>query len=74
LSKYSSLLYAQPSFLEGVGRLVDFAGLLEGYNYSSTPGEADAVAIASDWCAVGEDLRASILDFAKRHGIVLRDA
>jgi hypothetical protein len=74
VSKYSSLLYAQPSFLEGVGRLMDAAGLLERYNYSATPGEADTVLIASDWCAVGEDLRSAILDFAKRQGIVIRDA
>jgi hypothetical protein len=73
MSKYASLLYAQPSFLEGVGRLVDAAGLLEGYSYSPTPGEADTAAIASDWCVVGEDLRFAILDFARRQGIAIRN-
>ncbi len=73
MSKYAGLLYAQPSFMEGVGRLVDSAGLLDGYNYSSTPDEADTVAIESDWCAVGEDLRCAVLDFAKRYGIEIRN-
>lgn len=74
MSKYASLLYAQPSFLEGVGRLMDAAGLFETYNYSPTPGEADTVLIASDWRSVGEDLRSAILDFAKDQGIVIRNA
>ncbi len=69
MSTYAGLLYAQPSFMEGVGRLVDSAGLLDGNNYSSIPDEADMVALMSDWCAVGEDLRSAVLDFAKRHGI-----
>jgi hypothetical protein len=73
VSKYSSLLYSQPSFLEGVGRLVDFAGLLEAYNYSPTPYEADRNAIASDWRAVGDDQRSAILEYARRNGIVIRN-
>jgi hypothetical protein len=59
MSKYADLLYAQPSFLEGVGRLADAAGLLERYNYSASPGEADTVAISSDWGALGDDLRSA---------------
>ena len=73
MSKYSSLLYAQPSFLEGIGRLVDFAGLLDAYNYSSSPYEADRAAIIADWRAIGDDQRSAILEYARRNGIVIRN-
>ncbi len=52
------LIYARPSFLEGVARIFDFGGTLNTYYYVSTdedPREADARAIASDWEAVGKD-------------------
>ena len=72
IGRYSDLLYAQPSFLEGIGRLVDFAGLLEDYNYSATPEEADRSALTADWYAVGDDLRQVCDDFARRHQIEIR--
>ena len=50
------VLYSQPSFLEGMARLVDFAGSLNVYNYAASPDEADARALLSDWEAVGFDL------------------
>jgi hypothetical protein len=72
MNKYSSLLYAEPSFLEGVGRLMDFAGVLNRYNYSPTPEEADRIALASDWYAIGDDMRQAIRDYAVRNGIEIR--
>lgn len=60
MGKYSTILFASPSFLEGAGRLVDFGGFLNVYNESSTPELADARAIAADWCAVGSDLKAAL--------------
>ena len=53
-------LYARPSFFEGVARLYDRYGLLNRYNQSSSPKKADAKAIASDWLAVGNDIREAI--------------
>jgi hypothetical protein len=53
---YSSFLFARPSFLEGVARIVDFGNTLNQYNGCETPEQADLVAIASDWAAIGLDL------------------
>lgn len=53
MSEESFVLYARPSFLEGISRLIDFTGALNTYNSSQTPEEADYRAILSDWEAVG---------------------
>jgi len=52
----SFYLFAQPSFIGGVARLLDFAGSLNEYNYSRTRAEADTVALSQDWQAVGSDI------------------
>lgn len=56
----TDFLFAQPSGLYGVARLFDFAGTFDRYNESSTPEEADARAMYSDWRMVGEDLLAAM--------------
>ena len=53
-------LYAHPSFLEGVARIMDFGGTLTAFNKSRTPSEADARATFEDWRAVGNDLRVAV--------------
>lgn len=53
----SSYLFSTPSFIEGVGRLLDFGSTLNNYNYSKSDKEADYRAISSDWRAVGNDMR-----------------
>lgn len=55
-------LFAEPSFLEGFARLFDPAGFLNVYNYSATPEEADNKALASDWIAIGNDMRKSVYE------------
>lgn len=57
---YGFCLYVNPSFWEGVARLVDITGSLNEYNYSGSPNEADCRAIASDWEAVGSDMRVAM--------------
>ncbi len=57
IGKHTGFLYARPSFLEGVGRIIDFGNILQKYNTSSTPELADKKAIQSDWLAVGNDMR-----------------
>ena len=54
----SDLMFARPSFIEGVARIFDFGGTLNEYNYDqfSSGAEADAAAIASDWEAIGRDM------------------
>lgn len=57
----SLFLAARPSFVEGVGRILDFGGTLDQYNQSVTPAQADYLALRGDWRLVGMDL-ARILD------------
>ena len=49
----SSLLFARPSFIEGVARLSDFGGTLNEYNTFALSSRA---AIALDWAHVGAAL------------------
>ncbi|MBM3493746.1 MAG: hypothetical protein FJX72_05410 [Armatimonadetes bacterium] len=63
----AELLFARPSFLAGTAALMDFAGALDVYNASSSPHEADARALASDWRAVGRDIACAIERYAVEH-------
>ena len=58
-------LYAEPSALEGVARIFDFAGTLNSYNTSRTPNEADIKAVAHDWVMVGVDLQGAVNTYGK---------
>ena len=49
-------IYARPSFLEGVARIMDIGGTLNEYNYASDGQQADAIAIWSDWAVIGQDM------------------
>jgi len=76
MSELSTFLFARPSFLEGMGRLVDFAGTLNEYNCSPSARKADAIALWSDWTVVGNDMRTAWLDQlieAKEHTEQLRN-
>jgi len=57
METHSDFLYASPSFVEGLARIVDLGGTMNEYNASPTGQEADAVAIWMDWAAVGQDMR-----------------
>ncbi|MBN3951909.1 MAG: hypothetical protein HWQ38_37785 [Nostoc sp. NMS7] len=59
----SSYLYARPSFIEGVARIVDFGNTLQVYNTSLSPGQADYLALLSDWVVVGNDLQNAMAEF-----------
>lgn len=56
----SDYLFARPSFIEGVGRIVDLGGALNTYNKSRTPEEADARAVYEDWKALGHDVKLAL--------------
>lgn len=60
ISPYTTRLFSRPSFLEGMGRIFDFMGLLNDYQYDKTEKEADLNALRSDWFAVGDDIRTAI--------------
>jgi hypothetical protein len=52
----TDFLFASPSFLTGVARLFDLAGVFDSYNESLGPDRADALATFADWRTTGEDL------------------
>lgn len=62
----SSRLFAEPSFLEGMSRMLDLGATLQDYNISETEQEADTKALRSDWRAVGEDLKFSIKNYEQK--------
>jgi hypothetical protein len=49
-------LFARPSTMSGVARLLDFWGTFDAYNNSRNGSEADAKALYCDWRTVGEQL------------------
>jgi hypothetical protein len=65
---YSGLLFANPSVLDGYARVLDIGGTFDDYNYAATTEEADRLAVASDWYAVGAELYRSIQRYAGRVG------
>ena len=59
--QYTTFLFARPSAAEGVARILDLAGTLDHYNASRSGEEADAIAMAMDWHAVGHDIAQAML-------------
>lgn len=59
-------LFARPSFLEGMGRLVDFGNSLNLYNVSDSPEDADWEALLSDWEIVGDDIRRALAELEEK--------
>jgi hypothetical protein len=57
------LLSATPSFLEGVARTLDLGGTFTDYNTLADAGEADFLALRSDWQAIGEDFDAALAQY-----------
>jgi hypothetical protein len=55
-SAFTTFLFASPSYLEGLSRILDFGDTFTDYNYSLTDQQADRIAIRSDWRAVGRDI------------------
>lgn len=66
----SMLLFARPSFIRGLGRAIDLGATRNSYNAPAAPSEADSAALASDWAAVGKDVRGALLAYSggARHG------
>ena len=60
----STLLFANPSLLGGAGSVLDMGGTFTTYNSMESPQQADAAAIASDFRAVGDDIRQAMASFA----------
>lgn len=63
--EYTGRLFARPSFAEGMGRILDFGGFLNEYNYSASGAEADDEALRADFRAVAEDFQEVIRNYRK---------
>lgn len=61
----TSLLYAQPSFLEGCARALDLWGTMTEFNESLNPEQADYLALRADWLSVGNDIRRAMRAFSR---------
>ena len=61
-------LYARPSFLRGMARLVDLGGAINrgAYGATSTPTEADARALRGDWQALADDIASAFSEVTTR--------
>ena len=60
MSNESTFLFARPSFVEGVARVMDLGSTMQIYNESKTAKNADFLAIKKDWQAVGDDIKKAI--------------
>lgn len=63
--EYTTFLFARPTWYEGLARLLDFGNTLQVYNNSHSDAEADAVALALDWNAIGEDMRRAVQEITQ---------
>jgi len=61
----SDFLFARPSFLEGIGRVLDIGCTLQEYNKSATPEKADTLALFKDFQAAGNDIQSAMREFDK---------
>ncbi|PIR13014.1 hypothetical protein COV49_03560 [Candidatus Falkowbacteria bacterium CG11_big_fil_rev_8_21_14_0_20_39_10] len=66
MSNKSTFLFARPSFIEGVARVLDLGSTLQVYNESKTANEADSRAIQKDWEAIGEDVAGAAREYERR--------
>lgn len=57
---HTGYLFSHPSFLSGLGSVLNVAGNYFDYNYSGNSYEADRRALQSDWKSIGQDISFSI--------------
>lgn len=62
----TAYLFAQPSFIAGMARVLDIGGVFDVYNESETADEADTRALTSDWLMVGQDINFAIEEYVKQ--------
>lgn len=62
---YTFYLFSEPSFTEGISRVLDLGSTLQAYNEQETPEKSDLEAIKRDWLAVGKDIKISIKEYER---------
>ncbi len=65
MNEQFGLLYAVPTFFEGVARSIDIGETLTEYVDSEDADLADTRALRSDWRAIGNDLRQVMTQYRK---------
>ena len=63
-----SYLYANPSFLSGVARLLDFGNTYDDYNRAPTGRQADSLGMLWDWAKVADDMWKGINVYELKYG------
>jgi len=63
----TGFLFPTPSFLAGVGSVLDIFGRPGPFNYSRSGVEADCKALYSDYRMIGQDIEDAILVFVAEH-------
>ena len=56
----TTFLFALPSLLSGMARVLDIGGQFDSYNESKKPETADAMALYSDFKMVGQDMQTAM--------------
>lgn len=59
-SKMPSRIYSTPSFLVGMGSVLNVAGNYYDFKYFDTPFQSDSNSIAHDWQVVGKNMRKAL--------------
>lgn len=62
----TDFLFAQPSFLRGMGKALDLRSTRNVYNDSSSDQEADYKALKSDWIIIGDDIRRAAEQYGRK--------
>ena len=60
----TDFLFAKSTLVSGIGSVIDLGGTMAMFNESSSPEEADYLALANDWAMVGNDIRTAMTQFA----------
>jgi hypothetical protein len=63
--RHTSMLFAMPSITSGAARVMDLGGLFDSYKTNQSDEAADRAALASDWQAVGSDLKKAMSSIDK---------
>lgn len=66
--KYTNMgenIFAQPSFISGIGRVIDLGSTFDSYAEHENGEQADADASRRDWVRVGKDLYLAISKYKR---------
>ena len=61
----TDFLFARPSFVEGLSRILDIGNTMNEYNRSGDEKEADKKALQSDFRMIGKDIEFAIKKYGK---------